>query len=134
MAAPTSEQHARHEVPKGMKISSVQRRRSGPKKQAGNTIRSPIARAQEAARLGNATFALSTAISALKRHDTSCSVRECNKLMRVLGDGGHLDAMMGVFDAMVAAGVKPSQVRARTNDTVASKLQTAPPLLIALTH
>ena len=37
-------------------------------------------------------------------------VRELNQLLRALGDGGHLDSMATVFDAMVSAGVKPTQV------------------------
>ena len=37
-------------------------------------------------------------------------VRELNQLLRALGDGGHLDSMATVFDAMVSAGVRPTQV------------------------
>jgi pentatricopeptide repeat protein len=67
-------------------------------------------RAQDAVRQGNVSYALSTAMAAIALAGPACSVFECNQLLRVLGDSGHVDAMMAIFDAMVAAGAMPTQV------------------------
>ena len=76
----------------------------------GNPIGSPMRRAQDAVRQGNVSYALSTAMAAIALAGPACSVFECNQLLRVLGDSGHVDAMMAIFDAMVAAGAMPTQV------------------------
>ena len=76
----------------------------------GNPVGSPMRRAQDAVRQGNVSYALSTAMAAIALAGPACSVFECNQLLRVLGDSGHVDAMMAIFDAMVAAGAMPTQV------------------------
>lgn len=76
----------------------------------GNPIGSPMRRAQDAVCQGNVSYALSMAMAAIALAGPACSVYECNQLLRVLGDSGHVDAMVTIFDAMVAAGAMPTQV------------------------
>ena len=76
----------------------------------GHAIGSPIKRALKAAQMGNATLALAVARASLARDGAKCSVRECNQLLRVLGDSGHIDAMITVYNAMVDFGAQPTQV------------------------
>ena len=69
-------------------------------------------RAMTAARRGDAPAALEFARFALRvpGEGGPTGVRECNQLLRELGDHGHIDAMMSLFDAMVGCGLSPTQV------------------------
>jgi pentatricopeptide repeat protein len=73
---------------------------------ASKPARATLAKAQRIA-LKNASFALVLGRQALQQ---PCSARECNQLIRVLGDGGHLEPMTDFFGAMVSAGVPPTQI------------------------
>ena len=74
-----------------------------------------ITEAQVAVRSGNATTAVAHARGGLKLHLRESSpewklLRKLNQLLAALGDDGHLDAAHDVYEAMVDAGLRPTQV------------------------
>ena len=79
----------------------------------------PLTRVQHALHLGNATLVHSAAAAVCEslRHQQP-SVLQLNQLLKALGDNGHLEPMSMVFDAMLGAGVQPTQV---TYGTVISR-------------
>ena len=85
----------------------------GQVQQVVDGLPSLMDRARRAARRGEPEEALSLATMALvaaTEAGARPSVKECNQLLREIGDGGHLEQMMPLFERMVEAGLRPTQV------------------------